>query len=165
MSGERRAAVRDSAFDVDPERSVGYLIRSTNRLIVAELQALLEPHGVTLGQYFVLRELWEHEGLTQRELSGRVGIQEPSTVAALDALEKRGLTVRVRSTSDRRKIHVHLTPHGRSLRREFLGYAERIINDATTGFTDEELEALRGYLQRLKRNLAAVGTRAAETVV
>jgi DNA-binding MarR family transcriptional regulator len=108
---------------------------------------------VTLGQYFVLRELWEHEGLTQRELSGRVSIQEPSTVAALDALEKRGLVVRVRSTSDRRKIHVHLTPQGRALRRELLGYAERIINRATENFTQDEILTLRRLLQNLKANL------------
>jgi DNA-binding MarR family transcriptional regulator len=141
------------AFDADPERSIGYLIRETSRLILARLNVLLAPHDVTLGQYFVLRELWRHEGLTQRELSERIAIQEQSTVATIDAMEKRDLVVRVRSTSDRRKIHIHLTERGRGLREQLLGYAASVINDATGGFSAEDLESLRSLLRTLRDNL------------
>ncbi len=142
-----------SAFDVDPTQSVGYLIRDSSRLILARLQTLLEPHGVTLGQYFVLRELWQNEGLTQRELSERIAIQEPSTVAAIDAMEKRDLVVRVRSKADRRKIHLYLTAYGRSLRGDLLGAAASIINGATADLSAVELDTLRALLVRVKDNL------------
>lgn len=145
-----------SAFDTDPEQSVGYLIRDSSRLILARLQTLLEPHSVTLGQYFVLRELWQNEGLTQRELSDRIAIQEPSMVAAIDAMEKRDLVVRVRSRADRRKIHLYLTAHGRSLRDDLLGAAASIINGATADLTPDELETLRMLLQRIKTNLGRI---------
>ena len=147
----RAAAKR--AFDTDPARSIGYLIRETSRLILARLQVLLTPHDVTLGQYFVLRELWQGEGLTQRELSERIAIQEQSTVATIDAMEKRDLVVRVRSTEDRRKIHIHLTARGRGLRKRLLGYAARVINGATDDFDENELESLRTLLQKLRANL------------
>lgn len=142
-----------SAFDVDRERSIGYLLRSTSRLVLGELTDLLVPHGITLGQYLVLRELWENEGATQREVSLRVGIPEPSIVAAVDALGERGLVTRDRSRSDRRKINLRLTERGRELRAELLGYAARIINGATADFTATEVETLRTLLQRLKANL------------
>jgi DNA-binding MarR family transcriptional regulator len=141
------------AFDADPARSIGYLIRETSRLILARLNVLLAPHEVTLGQYFVLRELWQHEGLTQRELSERIAIQEQSTVATIDAMEKRDLVVRVRSTSDRRKIHIHLTERGRDLREQLLGYAATVIDGATGDFAPAELESLRGLLRKLRENL------------
>jgi MarR family transcriptional regulator, organic hydroperoxide resistance regulator len=141
------------AFDADPERSIGYLIRETSRLILARLNVLLAPHEVTLGQYFVLRELWRHEGLTQRELSERIAIQEQSTVATIDAMEKRDLVVRVRSTSDRRKIHIHLTERGRGLRDQLLGHAAHVIDGATNDFTAAELESLRSLLRKLRENL------------
>ena len=147
----RAAAKR--AFDTDPARSIGYLIRETSRLILARLQVLLAPHDVTLGQYFVLRELWQREGLTQRELSERIAIQEQSTVATIDAMEKRDLVVRVRSTEDRRKIHIYLTARGRGLRKTLLGYAARVINGATDDFDENELESLRTLLQKLRSNL------------
>jgi DNA-binding MarR family transcriptional regulator len=143
------------AFDPDPSRSVGYLIRETNRLILAQLQMLLAPHGVTLGQYFVLRELWQHEGFTQRELSEKIAIQEQSTVATIDAMEKRDLVVRVRSTQDRRKIHIHLTERGRALREHLLGYAAQVINRATDDFEPSEVESLRTLLQKLQTGLDA----------
>ena len=149
----RKQSARRSAFDADPSQSIGYLIRETNRLVLAQLQALLAPHDVTLGQYFVLRELWQREGLTQRELSERIAIQEQSTVATIDAMEKRDLVVRVRSTKDRRKIHIHLTARGRGLRKTLLGYAARVINGATDDFDENELESLRTLLQKLRANL------------
>ncbi|MEA2687841.1 MAG: hypothetical protein QOD51_448 [Candidatus Eremiobacteraeota bacterium] len=148
-----RAPASTSAFNRDPSRSIGYLIRETNRLVLAQLQTQLAPHDVTLGQYFVLRELWQHEGFTQRELSERIAIQEQSTVATIDAMEKRDLVIRVRSTQDRRKIHIHLTERGRGLRTQFLGYAARVINGATAGFDPDEIEDLRALLQKLKANL------------
>jgi MarR family transcriptional regulator, organic hydroperoxide resistance regulator len=147
---------RAPAFDVDPSRSIGYLIRDSSRLILAKLQVLLTPHDVTLSQYFVLRELWQREGLTQRELSERIAIQEQSTVATIDAMEKRDLVVRVRSTQDRRKIHIHLTERGRSLREPLLAYAAGVINGATADFPAHELEALRASLRKLKANLERV---------
>jgi MarR family transcriptional regulator, organic hydroperoxide resistance regulator len=148
-----KGAAREPAFDVAPERSIGYLIRATSRMILAKLQASLEPHGVTLGQYFVLRELWENEGITQRELSARVGIAEPSLVAALDALERGDVVTRIRSKQDRRKIHVYLTAHGRGLRTPLLGHAAEIIDGATADFSAAETQTLRALLQRLKANL------------
>lgn len=143
------------AFDADPRSSIGYLIRSTSRYILAQLQQRLEPHDVTLGQYFVLRELWENEGITQRELSTRIGVQEPGTVAAIDAMEKRDLVVRVRSKQDRRKIHVYLTARGRGLRHALLDYARDVIDGAMIDFSREEVETLRSLLQRLKVRLEA----------
>lgn len=144
---------RSRAFHADPAQSVGYLIRDSSRLILTKLQGLIEPHGVTLGQYFVLRELWQTEGITQRELSDRMAIQEPSTVAAIDAMEKRDLVVRVRSKQDRRKIHLYLTAYGRGLREELLGAAASVINGATADFSAQEIEMLRTLLQKVKSNL------------
>lgn len=149
---EGEEPLEQRAFSIAPRRSIGYLIRDTSRLILARLQQRLEPHDVTLGQYFILRELWAEEGLTQRELSARIAIAEPSTVAALDAMEKRDLVVRVRSRQDRRKTHIHLTARGRGLRTTLLGHASAIINGGTSDFTAVELDALRDFLLRIRAN-------------
>ncbi len=152
MSDSR--GTRESAFAIDTASSIGYLIRIASRRILAQLQLRLEPYGVTLGQYFVLRELWQREGLTQRELSERIDVQEPGTVAAIDAMEKRDLVVRVRSTNDRRKINVYLTARGRGLRDDLLDHARVVIDDATDDFSDGERAVLRDLLQRITHRLA-----------
>lgn len=114
----------------------------------------LEKHGVTIGQYFLLRELWENDGATPSELSTRIGILDPSTNSALDALERQGLLRRVRSESDRRKVHVNLTPRGRELRATLLRYAEKVTGRALGGVSHEEVDLVRDVLRRVKANFS-----------
>lgn len=82
------------------ERSVGYQIRRMHRLVQRALQVRIEPHRVSLGMWYFLRALWDEDGLTQRELSTRVGTMEPTMMAAS------------------RKINVYLTVRGRALERK-----------------------------------------------
>ena len=145
---------RGLGFDADTDKSIGYLLRDSARRILNNLTARLEPHGITLPQYFVLRELWQEEGLTQREVANRVGVLEPTMVTTLDALERLGLIVRVRSTTDRRKTHVQLTPEGRTMRDTLHGYASDVLERALSGISDDEIATLRRLLQQIKGNLA-----------
>jgi DNA-binding MarR family transcriptional regulator len=141
-------------FDADTDNSIGYLLRDSARRILSDLTARLEPHGITLPQYFVLRELWQEEGLTQREVANRVGVLEPTMVTTLDALERLGMIVRVRSTTDRRKTHVQLTAAGRTLRDTLHGYASEVLERALRGISADEIAVLRRLLRQVKDNLA-----------
>ena len=77
------------AFIYEPGRSLGYLIRDTFRAFNRLLHDLIEAHGVAIGHWYFLRELWVEDGLTQRELSRRAGIMEPTTAAAVTHGRKR----------------------------------------------------------------------------
>jgi DNA-binding MarR family transcriptional regulator len=143
-----------SGFDADTDNSIGYLLRDCSRRILDSLTARLGPHGITLPQYFVLRELWQEEGLTQREVANRVGVLEPTMVTTLDALERLGVIQRVRSTTDRRKTHVLLTSEGRTMRDTLHGYASDVLERALGGISDDEVVKLRRVLQQIKGNLA-----------
>ena len=94
--------LRRHSIDFSLGGSLGYLVRDANRAFQRLLERRISPHGVTRGQWYFLRVLWEEDGLSQRELSARVGMMEPTTVIALRGMEKAGLIRRVRSTDDRR---------------------------------------------------------------
>ncbi|HEY5339932.1 MAG TPA: MarR family transcriptional regulator [Candidatus Aquilonibacter sp.] len=149
----RVAAPVARGFDADTDNSIGYLLRDTSRRILSDLTAHLGPHGITLPQYFVLRELWQEEGLTQREVANRVGVLEPTMVTTLDALERLGLIARVRSTTDRRKTHVQLAPAGRTMRDTLHGYAADVLERGLAGISAGEIATLRRLLQQIKGNL------------
>ncbi len=100
--------------------SSGFLVRDANRAFQRLLEKRIAPYGVARGQWYFLRVLWNEDGLSQRELSARVGTMEPTTVIALRTMEKSGLIRRVRSTDDRRRSHVWLTPKAQRLRTELL---------------------------------------------
>ena len=104
--------------------------------------------------WYFLRTLWEKDGLTQRDLSRRLGIMEPSTLQQLRSMEAKGLIERRRSTTDRRKIHVHLTRTGKALKPRLLPYAREVNLAAVAGFSATELALLRRLLDRVQKNLA-----------
>src|SRR3546814_9202530 len=71
-------------------RSIGYLARVVFRSFSRLLERRTLAYDVSAGQWRFLRQLWREDGITQRELSERVGMREPTTVVALKGLEKAG---------------------------------------------------------------------------
>jgi MarR family transcriptional regulator, organic hydroperoxide resistance regulator len=129
--------------------SVGYVVRDVHRAFSRSLQAKIAAHGVSMGQWFFLRALWDEDGLTQRELSQRVGMMEPTTVTALNSMERRGLVERVRNPHDRRKVNIYLTPKGRSLREVLLPCAAEVSELATRGIDPADLALAIDLLHRM----------------
>ena len=144
---------RDGDGGLPLERSVGYQVRMTHRALQRYLQIKIKPHGVTLGTWYFLRALWHEDGLTQRELSRRIGTREPTTMTAILAMEANGLVRRVRNDTDRRKQNVFLTPKGRRLKIKLVPLAAEVVNTATTGLTGRELALFLGLLGAVQRNL------------
>ncbi len=120
------------AAEFPPRQSSGYLVRDAHRAFQRLLERRIAPYGVTRGQWYFLRVLWTHDGLSQRELSARVGMMEPTTVIALRSMEKAGLIQRQRSDDDRRKVRVLLTAKAKRLRNELLAVARGITDDPRT---------------------------------
>jgi DNA-binding MarR family transcriptional regulator len=135
------------------DESVGFLVRDLNRAIQRALQAKLAASGVAPGAWYFLRVLWEEEGLTQRALAGRVGMMEPTAVIALRGLERAGWIIRTRNPTDRRKIHVSLTPAGRALRERLLPLAHAVNAEVCRGLSAEEQAGLFVLLRRARGNL------------
>lgn len=143
------------AWKLDPDDSIGYLLRDTYRYFMRLLSARIEPHGVTMGQWFFLRVLWQQDGLTQAELSNRAAMMTPTTVAALNTLEKKGLIERRAHPTDRRKYNVYLTKAGRQLERQLLPYAHEVTAIAAGAFPPERMEETRAALRKVRANLVA----------
>jgi DNA-binding MarR family transcriptional regulator len=140
-------------LEFQPQHSVGYLLRDTYRAFSKVLQARISAHGVSIGQWYFLRVLWEEDGLTQRELSQRVGMMEPTTVTALNGMEKRGYVKRVRNATDRRKVNIFLTEKGRALRARLLPHAAEVNRIASKNVTAQDIEKIRSVLNNMKENL------------
>jgi MarR family transcriptional regulator, organic hydroperoxide resistance regulator len=142
-------------MDLPFAESVGYQIRTTHRLLQRMLQTKIEPHGITLGMWYFLRALWYEDGLTQRELSDRVGTMEPTTLSAMLIMEKKGLVRRVRNPDDRRKWHIHLTPKGRGLRSRLLPLAREVVDTAVQNLSRDDVTQLLNGLAEVQKSLHA----------
>jgi len=149
---QRNAA---DSTDLRPEKSAGYLVRDTHLLFAKALRTRLQTHQITPGQWYFLRALWDEEGLSQRELSRRVGTTEPTTVSALRLLARNGMIERVRNPKDRRTINIFLTDRARAMKAELMPVAIEVNDVATAGLSDEEFTQLRALLQKVRENLSA----------
>ena len=142
----RPRRTRPQSFDLPLEKSVGYQVRMTHRALQRYLQVKIGPHGVTLGMWYFLRILWREDGLTQRELSHRIGTREPTTLIAILAMQRRGLVARVRDRTDRRKWIVSFTAAGRRLEAELLPVAAEVVNTEIAGFSKRDVARLLKFL-------------------
>lgn len=151
MAGKADSIVKKSGFA--PSQSSGYLVRDAHRAFQHMLEKRIAAYGVTRGQWYFLRVLWIEDGLSQRELSARVGMMEPTTVIALRGMEKAGLIKRVRSDDDKRKTHVWLTPKGRKLQGQLIPVVRRIVAEAEADIPRRDVELFRDVIARMTRNL------------
>jgi DNA-binding MarR family transcriptional regulator len=140
-------------FDTDWRESVGYLLRDATRLMLRVTAARIAEHGITMTQYFLLRQLWEVDGQSQRDLARQLDVPEPALATLLDALEAAGLVARKRSTADRRRTHVHVTAAGKALRKPLLDEGQDVIESMLANCSLRSIDELRRTLKKIKSNL------------
>ncbi len=145
--------IHSAAVELPLADSLGYQIRTTHRLFQRALQLEIERSGVTLGMWYFLRVLWSEDGITQSELSQRVGTMEPTTLSAIRDMERKGLVRRAPHPDDRRKINIYMTDEGRALRNQLLPTAHAVIAAASAGLTDREKTMLIALLKAMQANL------------
>jgi DNA-binding MarR family transcriptional regulator len=141
--------------EVVPDDRLAHLVKDVSRALIKALQVRLAEHGVSFGHWSFLRVLWAHDGLTQRELSEQAGVMEPTTFAALKAMEKLGYVTRDQVPENRRKVFVHLTPLGHSLRDRLVPLAEEVNRLSIAGVPEADVAATRRTLLAVIENLAA----------
>lgn len=140
----------------DPLQSIGYLCRINFRMFARELERRISKHGVSSGQWRSLRVLWAEDGITQRELSDRVGASEATTVAIIRSLLRDGFVTRTEDPIDRRKVRIVLTPKARRLERKLLPYVAEINEIAMGGgLSAEDCATTRRVLVQMYANLSA----------
>jgi DNA-binding MarR family transcriptional regulator len=142
-----RAPAGETPFYI--EDSTAHLVTVTQRLFARALQVRFQAHGVSVGQWPLLLYLWDEDGLTQKELSRRVHIEEPTTTRTLDRMERDGLVRRERNPRNRRQVNVYLTERGQALRDELVPYALEVNGVATLGMSEQDkakINSLLGYM-------------------
>jgi DNA-binding MarR family transcriptional regulator len=153
MASGKRTASRKK-FE-DPTNSVGYLLRIAFRSFSRALERRTLPFGISGGQWRFLRVLWTEDGLTQIELSRRVGMREPTTVAAVNGMERAGLVLRRKSKTDRRKVYVHLTSRAKRLKSKLMPFVAEVNALGLEGLSARRKEGLRQELIKIIANLSA----------
>jgi len=119
------------------------------------ISRVLEPAGVTLQQYNVLRILRGAgaDGLPTLAIAERMLERTPGVTRLIDRMEQKEWVSRSRCTEDRRRVWCKITPAGLALLAS-LEEPVRSVDDSFRDVLDEhELATLIGYLDRLRAHL------------
>jgi DNA-binding MarR family transcriptional regulator len=140
--------------DAVPNDRLAHLVKDATRSLVRALQMRLAEHEVSFGHWTFLRILWETDGLTQRELSTQAGVMEPTTFAAVKAMEALGYVERQQMPDNRKNVHVFLTPAGRALKKKLVPLAEEVNEISVAGLSERDILTARKVLLAVIENLA-----------
>ncbi|MDB5990120.1 MAG: MarR family protein [Herbaspirillum sp.] len=134
---------------------LAHLIKDTSRAVVRALQVRLIAHNVSFGHWTFLRILWEKDGMTQRALSEQAGVMEPTTYAAIIAMEKLGYITRRQLAGNKRNNYIFLTPAGSALKEKLVPLAEEVNAISVQGISEADIKSIRKILFAMLENLAA----------
>lgn len=134
------------------ENSFGYLMRRAVQMMVGVVDKRLDSHGLTQAQWTPMFMISKGECNTLAALSRELQLDAGALTRTLDRLEAKGLCKRVRSTEDRRVVHLSLTEEGDAAIAPVPGVLCDVSNALLEGFTQEEWQTLMVLLRRILAN-------------
>lgn len=141
-----------SPSHLQPEDSVGYLMRKVMTSIRTQADAQLALHDLTYAQWLPLFKISRCDTTTVASLARDLETDPASMTRALDRMEAKGLVVRERSTTDRRVVQLALTPEGTTVAAQVPPVLADVLNGHLSDFTQDEWQLLLSMLRRMLAN-------------
>ena len=128
---------------------LGFWLRSVSNHVSLSFARRLEAHEVTVAEWVLMRELYDHVDLTPSELAEAMGMTRGAISKLAERLVAKALIGREDDPADRRSHRLSLTLRGRALVPVMAALADE--NDAAIfGALDPaSREALEGALRAL----------------
>lgn len=119
---------------------------------------VLEPEGVTLQQYNVLRILRGagDDGLPTLSVAERMIERTPGVTRLIDRMEKKGWVQRERCTEDRRRVWCLITDEGLKLLARLDGPIDAVDDIIAGALDDEELHRFIEYMNRIRAHIRSM---------
>jgi DNA-binding MarR family transcriptional regulator len=136
-----------------PHESLGHAFAAISRLIDRELRSAFAEYHVLPGQLPVLLSLWDRDGMTQTELAGATGVEQPTMAATLNRMEEDGLVRREPDDRDGRRLGVFLTAPARRIEKPLTDAVRAVNRRAVRGLSGNERSLLYSLPERLRQNL------------
>jgi len=133
----------------DPDLSIGYLLTTVRTRMLQEMDAALNPHGLTGAQFTILRRIAENSAHTAADLCRLLQYDTGSMTRMLDRLEEKGVICRERCPDDRRVVNIRLTASGSTDYPKWREEVRGRLSDIFDVLNNDEQTLLRSLLNRL----------------
>ena len=102
----------------DLDGLLGYRLRRAQGAMHRDYMAAVTGLEVTQKQTATLWLINSNPGVAQVSVAGALGMDRATMMSVVDRLEERGFVIRKRSTVDRRRQELYLTPAGQTMLRK-----------------------------------------------
>lgn len=125
------------------------LLSQADHELTERLAAILADDDCIVERWRVLELLADRKGHPMTEIARYVMLPSPSLTRLIDAMVTDNLVHRRVDRDDRRRVLVHITPRGTTLRRRLANRIEHQCDFILAGCHREDLAALGDALARL----------------
>lgn len=110
----------------------------------------VEPLGLTVIEWYILRALFEQDGQHASELARAVGRAATSFTPILDKLQQKSLIERRPDPADRRAVRIYLTDKAQGQRDKVLDAAKKIDRKIEKLMPNGEFKSFQNVLAQLQ---------------
>ena len=129
---------------------LGYRMRRAQGAMHRDYMAAVADLALTQKQTATLWLINANPGVSQVSIAGALGMDRATMMSVTDRLEERGLLVRKRSSVDRRRQELYLTPPGQSTLRKVKARIAEHESRFKALFRPAELAALLAALKKFR---------------
>jgi MarR family transcriptional regulator, lower aerobic nicotinate degradation pathway regulator len=142
----------------DLETHIGYWLRYVSNHVSRAFAVKVEAKGVSVAEWVVMRELYDHESRSPSEIAARLGMTRGAITKIVDKLAKKRLVTRKQSRSDARYRRLALTRAGRALVPQLALLADQNDEEFFGQMKHAERKAIEDAMKEIirRRSLSAV---------
>jgi DNA-binding MarR family transcriptional regulator len=143
------------------QKSIGYLVKRAQSLMMDVMEPVIEAHGFTFLQYIILAWLRDGIAVNPKDICAQYRHDSGALTRVIDQLAEKGLLERVRRDRDRRKVELQLTRAGRTTVEGLIPLVVEKLNLALEDFSSTEVAEFQRLLIKLNTKLLAAAEPAA----
>jgi DNA-binding MarR family transcriptional regulator len=134
---------------------LGFLTNRIGRLMGIHLQKRMDDDEFDMPGHCIgiLSDLWDKDGVIQKDLAISVVKDKGTITRALDLMEKKNIIVRITDEKDKRNKKIFLTYKGTQLRHKIFFHGDGVVKDAKESISEEDYETCIRVLEKIYYNL------------
>lgn len=139
----------------DYQNSIGFIINRIGKSLIYVIdQELRKKFGITFGQWKVMVILANNDdGLTQKEIADRLGLEGPTLIPIIDKLEKNIIVIRKVDPKDRRINRIFLTEKAYGSLGDTIESVAQIKKISLNEISEENILITKNTLEKMWLNL------------
>ncbi|HEL1585528.1 TPA: MarR family transcriptional regulator [Streptococcus suis] len=128
-----------------------YLTAIFNNVLVIQENSLRKSrfNDISIKEMHTIDEIGDKKGATPSAIARALMVTLGTVTTSLNNLERKGYIERVRSTKDRRVVHLYLTKKGRLVYRLHQRFHNEMVKQITDGMDEAEYQVMKKGLYKL----------------